>query len=362
MASSCLTDIEITWSKRSGFLETQGYRLRPRYQPDWRPSWITASGEDTILGFVAEDAITLLWDKVLDAIRINDDVPVMLKHVKKDSSEPQINQLFSSPQLRIHKRNHCVPLLDVLEDPSDPDHVILVFPMLQRLDRPSPATIGECVDFVEQTLEGLAFMHEHQVAHRDCSVRNIMMDARRMFDYNWHPVLPSRKRDGSGMLEIKTTRTESGGVRYYFIDFGISSMGQDFVLGIDGQEEAPELKLGDDIPYDPFKLDVYILGMAYRRLFMTDHRGAEAILPLVRAMTVIDPGQRPSAADCIRIFSQMKKKWSSHYLKGFLRPYKPGTENFFTTFLLDWVNAMANFWTEGLEEPEVAPPLSPFLS
>lgn len=93
-----------------------------------------------------------------------------------------------------------------------------------------------------------------------------MMDGRAMFPRGWHPqswlALPDGVTDlGQGRIP---SRTAAGTVRYYYIDFGISSLDEDTVLGIHGQERAPELS--DTKPYNPFKLDVYILGMAFSRL------------------------------------------------------------------------------------------------
>lgn len=34
-----LSSGEIWWRDQGPWLETQGYRLRPRYRHDWRPSW-----------------------------------------------------------------------------------------------------------------------------------------------------------------------------------------------------------------------------------------------------------------------------------------------------------------------------------
>ena len=46
-----LFDSEMWWRDQYQALETQGYILRPRYHPDWRPSW-KRSGKDF---FAAED-------------------------------------------------------------------------------------------------------------------------------------------------------------------------------------------------------------------------------------------------------------------------------------------------------------------
>lgn len=224
-----------------------------------------------------------------------------LKHINKSSPEVEIGQYLSSDALRDDPRNHCLPVLDVLEDPKDPEHVILVIPWLRRIDSPEPASVRECVDFVNQTLEvgaqyliqslnspetyrGLYFCTNtklpigaldcsrvfphiiHYIYIRDCAWGNIMMDGRRLYPLGWHPqeweVLPN----GKSMKRSDPSRTAVGGVRYYFIDFGISTKDETQVLGVDGQEPAPELS--NDVPYDPFKLDVYILGMAYRHFLV----------------------------------------------------------------------------------------------
>lgn len=61
------------------------------------------------------------------------------------------------------------------------------------------------------------------------------------------------------------------GVKYYFVDYGISSRfppGSQprLVVGLDGRDrEVPELS--NDVPYDPFKVDVYTIGNVLHREF-----------------------------------------------------------------------------------------------
>lgn len=60
-------------------------------------------------------------------------------------------------------------------------------------------------------------------------------------------------------------------VRYYFIDFGISSQfakgDSPYVLGRQGRDkEVPELS--SDIPYNAFKVDIFILGNLYKKEFI----------------------------------------------------------------------------------------------
>ena len=76
---------------------------------------------------------------------------------------------------------------------------------------------------------------------------------------------PSTTLRFRGALRRWTSKKRKG-ARYYFIDFGISSRDQDSVLGADGQVHAPELS--NFKSYNPFKLDIYILGSTYDYTFL----------------------------------------------------------------------------------------------
>ena len=90
---------------------------------------------------------------MLDAQRIADGQWVILKYVPKTDPEIKIGRYLAADNLRADTRNHCVPLLDVLEHEADPENVILVLPLLRRVDEPVPASITEFLDLVDQTLE-----------------------------------------------------------------------------------------------------------------------------------------------------------------------------------------------------------------
>ena len=120
---------------------------------------------------------------IIDARQLRDGALVAIKTVEKHSGEIEIAQFLTS----IHdSRNHCVPVLHVLADPIDLKRSLLVMPFLRDYNSPELGTIGDVIDFVDQTLEvrglgtalntrrvlilsfakGLAFMHRHRVAHR----------------------------------------------------------------------------------------------------------------------------------------------------------------------------------------------------
>jgi hypothetical protein len=96
-----------------------------------------------------------------------------------------------------------------------------------------------------------------------------MMDADAMYPEGFHPIRLEYNRDYSGPAEF-TSRTAAG-VKYYFIDFGISvyipeNIRSKLVTGFLGRDRDPP-ELSETIPYDPFKLDIFIIGNMLRREF-----------------------------------------------------------------------------------------------
>lgn len=95
----------------------------------------------------------------------------------------------------------------------------------------------------------------------DCALDNIMMDARALYVEPWHPQRPVVDMRGRINLDTWIPRTAVGGVQYYFIDFGLSTFREDQAVGYFGHICAPELSPW--VPYDPYKVDVYILGKTF---------------------------------------------------------------------------------------------------
>ncbi|KAG8913703.1 hypothetical protein FRC01_004418 [Tulasnella sp. 417] len=287
--------VEIPWKARYEFLKSHGYLLRPRYRPDWKPSWPPSKRNPE---YRYEDATLPLHSKRLDAHRVSDGRPVFLKLTLGSSPEIEIARILASPTLKDDPRNHCVPFLDILEDPVLPDGVILVLPLLRMIDRPPPATIQEFVSLIDQTLE---------LTGMDCALDNIMMDARALYPEGWHPQAYLRTPDFKKILAPRAIR-EVERVSYYLVDFGLSTHRQSLTLGLAGQEDAPELS--EKISYDPYKLDVYILGMAYKRFFESIYRDAdfECLQPLTDFMTPTDPTARPTARAAYDYFKNLISK------------------------------------------------------
>ena len=111
-------------------------------------------------------------------------------------------------------------------------------------------------------------MHERNVAHRDCTVNNIMFDPAGMYPHGFHPTQIKRNRDFNGRAK-RYTRTQRP-PRYYLIDFGLSRKypsrdALDEPLR-GGDKSAPEHRSGTRC--NPFHTDVYYLGNLVRQEFM----------------------------------------------------------------------------------------------
>ena len=97
-----------------------------------------------------------------------------------------------------------------------------------------------------------------------------------MYPEGFHPVQTAYKRDYSGWA---THLPRSAvGVKYYFADFGISVYvpSEDrpkLVTGHMGRDQDPP-ELSSTVPYDPFKLDIFIIGNMLKQEF------CDVIVPL----------------------------------------------------------------------------------
>ncbi|KAJ3795482.1 hypothetical protein GGU11DRAFT_792007 [Lentinula aff. detonsa] len=274
-----LTPAERQWSDLYPYVARRGYHLRSRYRPGWIGSWIQEglSTSELMLRptwrYEYEDAVPSPGRlTVIDATRINDGAPVALKLISMsaqintpDSNEIEILQYLSSSALAQDPRNHCIQMIDSFEvfTPAEMKELsaqgfsnafIAVFPFARKWTDIPFRLVWEGLDFVRQVLEGLAFLHEHNIAHRDIRSENLMMDAASQCFSATYPC-----------DRIDTP------VRYLFIDLGSSTKFDEHRLvefRHGWHKEIPEIyemdSEGNRVPtrlYDPFKGDVFVLGM-----------------------------------------------------------------------------------------------------
>ncbi|OSC97567.1 kinase-like protein [Trametes coccinea BRFM310] len=288
-----LLPYEVFWMERQRFLHDRGYVLRPRYWPKWRPSWIGTDRHPTY----CEDSIVLTNYQVLDARRSRNNDIVAIKMFRRDSQELQVSHYLSS--LR-DPQNHTVPILEYLEDPFDARLCLMVMPYLRPINDPEFSTVGEVIDFVNQTLEGLAFMHRHRIAHRDIAVPNIMVDAKALYPNGHHPVRIHYSSDA--IYEIKPLSRAEHKLNYYYIDFGLAAHfppgASSYVVGDVGRDtDVPELS--SHVPYEAFAVDIFALGNLYAKQFEQRFNHTDFLLPLINMMKQRQPERRPSADEAL---------------------------------------------------------------
>ena len=104
---------------------------------------------------------------------------------------------------------------------------------------------------------------------RDCELFNLMMDADALYPHGFHPVQDLFLPDGvTPAMQLSRIGVP---IRYYFIDFGLSvhipkDVYPKLAVGAYGRDqEVPELSW--DVPYDPFKVDIFILGNNLKKAF-----------------------------------------------------------------------------------------------
>ncbi|CAE6492037.1 unnamed protein product [Rhizoctonia solani] len=304
-----LNNTEQEWVAHEPYLKAKGYTLRPRYRPNWIPSW-KLNGKYPA---DCEDSWELPAVKTLDAVRCRDNKHVSLKKsIPSDDEEAQneleILQYLSQDGIRDDPRNHALQLLDSFPIPGSTNGLFLVTPFLSDWDAVPFCRFSELMDFIQQILEGLQFLHSNHIAHRDAQIANIMMDASLLYSEPFHPCDPHSSLDGARRLKIK--RRSEASVRYYFIDFGLSSRfpslaDRRLVTGVKGREQrAPELLPTIPPPYDPFKLDIFTIGMVFKENIFQKYYGFHGLRPWIDRMTAVDPNARPSADEALRLYTQ----------------------------------------------------------
>ena len=78
---------------------------------------------------------------------------MVIKRISRQSEEASIAQRLSTKELRADPRNHCVPIIEVIEDPNDDSISYMVMPLLRNANLPPFQYMKEIMDFVDQVLE-----------------------------------------------------------------------------------------------------------------------------------------------------------------------------------------------------------------
>ncbi|KAF9027747.1 hypothetical protein BDZ89DRAFT_1015482 [Hymenopellis radicata] len=319
---------EMFWVQHYSYLLQHGYLLRPRYQPDWVPARLKPENKKQarwaiiIGGF--EDELSSYEASVLDATRHRDGRKVVIKRAKK--SDYAMLSHLNNPELSSDPKNHAIPLLDSFPIPND-DHVFVVLPFMQIFSRPQFHCRKEFAEACRQILEGLAFMHEQNIAHGDACTTNFLMDCTQVYPQGYHWAKP-HTTDGLQTIAPHVMRCQvATPVRYYLTDFeGASSypQGKQHALtkGAFCQIKTSPEWHSRGAPFNPFPLDVYNVGATFLELCESDDSdnllNLEDFKPLFLSMTAMNPSDRPTMAQSLDNLESFIASKDVEWLNGLL--------------------------------------------
>ncbi|KAI0765741.1 hypothetical protein BD413DRAFT_637951 [Trametes elegans] len=221
--------------------------------------------------------------------------------------------------------NHFVKIHEILPDPLNPERALMVMPYLRPCNDPPFGTIGDVIEFVDQTLEvGLPPSSHHSQSHvraRDwylctgialrTAAANIMTDATPLYPSGYHPVWIHYTPDG--MYPVTALPRADFGLSMRFAE-GESSL----VWGDVGKELVPELS--EEVPYDAFKVDIYALGNVYSEEFEQKYKNMQFLLPLIEPMKQMEPHLRPTVEEVMQEWVKTRATVAEYLFRWRLAP------------------------------------------
>ncbi|KAG8750814.1 hypothetical protein FRC11_010029 [Ceratobasidium sp. 423] len=252
----------------------------------------------------------------MDAVRVKDGKRVIIKafDTQLTPNELPVLQYLSDEHLRSNPSNHCASALDYFPVPDNEGWVFVVMETYHSIYITPFETIGEVIELARQLLEGLVFMHERNLAHRDCASANIMMKADTLFTSTPHPHPSYSYLTEDAQYRVGVQPRSEHTVKYYYIDFGLSVLfpshaERRLVTGADGRERnVPELAT-PDIPYDPFKVDVWIIGnFIWNDFYIKSSHSLYFLESLLKRMIEVDPSLRPTSDEAFSEFELIRER------------------------------------------------------
>ncbi|KZT41919.1 hypothetical protein SISSUDRAFT_1059029 [Sistotremastrum suecicum HHB10207 ss-3] len=241
---------------------------------------------------------------ILWPARTTDGRDVVIRLIQKGNDGAEhlnILRTLARGEATFHSTNHCVPLLHEL---LLGDMIFGVFPYLgDRVDYPWFWDVREAFDFIIQALEGVAYLHEHLVAHLDIDIDNFL------FNY-----IGEKRHINTPKIKEKFRCYFP--VRYYLGDMELSVMfspdsdpasrkiaGHPLTrIGVDpakyGRELVPEMS-GDE-PYCPFKADMWQFGNMLGHMFEQFTDLLSDLFVLIGELKSTDPEKRPTATQAMQ--------------------------------------------------------------
>ncbi|KAI0748214.1 kinase-like domain-containing protein [Daedaleopsis nitida] len=275
------------WCSYRTLVETRGFRLdtckdvKQWYQDYWArqvsegrivtkdlPGYLRACRFQDENELCRDDGLP---DRLFRGTQCSTGVKVVIKAVHLSSREYDVIRFLSCPSMRNFAMNHCIPVLDLIEVPTDNLAFIVMEEWASHLHAAPPVSLGQFCSAMRQCIEHIAFMHAHHIAHLDISRRNLLTD-------------------GKG--------------HYACIDYELSArydnVANPRVGNCPRTEVPPELERGE--LSDPFKVDVYALGMTIIQGMDTIGLAVPQLYALAKQMCRSQYQHRPTALQVLHAF------------------------------------------------------------
>lgn len=229
---------------------------------------------------------------IFDGYRLSDSLRVTFKILNiSDSYELDVLSYLrlSDSSVKGDPRNKAIPVLEILKLTEERE-IAVIETWSPYWSSPPVTTWAEFADFMHQVLEGLAYFHEHRIAHLDISDGNILSGPLSAFDSTSDPKPPRS---------------------FAFIDFELSIIyppshpGPFEVIGDVATHVAPEMSA--EIGYDPFKADVWQMGTLLKRAAKEREFEMTPLQELLQAMTREVPEDRPTAGQALDAFAAIEQ-------------------------------------------------------
>ncbi|KIM35890.1 hypothetical protein M413DRAFT_449518 [Hebeloma cylindrosporum] len=233
---------------------------------------------------------------------------VAIKLVRDGTDELRILRFLSEQNLETLKENCVIPVLDIF--PADGFWFAVMPRWGNHIDFPPRQTMRDYLQIMHSMLKAVTFLHHHNILHKDIKMENLVVDH-------------FADTDSLGLNEVRRRLRNEGKLSYAMIDFDWSMMVAPeskgrcrfpYHMSWWGSGFSPHDTRQGEFDYDPFAFDVGMLGVVFCVHYQQHSKRLPMLAPLLDWMTTRDIERRPSAAQALEFFEQLRSELTDDQL------------------------------------------------